>query len=147
MDNLGSHKSAGLRSLIKAAGARLWYLPPYSPDLNPIEQTFAKIKHWMRSAQKRTVDDICRHIGGRHNHPARRMQQLLRKRRIRFYQTVKRSSQSDGPLPATGEVALADLQRREFWAMSASSKKCRAVMPSRKRAGPAKPCVRHRRER
>jgi transposase len=35
--------------LIKAADARLWYLPPYSPDLNPIEQTFAKIKHWMRS--------------------------------------------------------------------------------------------------
>ena len=43
--------------MIKAAGARLWYLPPYSPDLNPIEQTFAKIKHWMRTAQKRTVDD------------------------------------------------------------------------------------------
>ena len=63
MDNLGSHKSAALRSFIKAAGARLWYLPPYSPDLNPIEQTFAKIKHWMRSAQKRTIDDICRHIG------------------------------------------------------------------------------------
>jgi hypothetical protein len=42
MDNLGSHKAAALRRLIKAAGARLWYLPPYSPDLNPIEQTFAK---------------------------------------------------------------------------------------------------------
>ena len=64
MDNLGSHKSAALRSLIKAAGARLWYLPPYSPDLNPIEQTFAKIKHWMRSAQKRTIGDICSHLGG-----------------------------------------------------------------------------------
>jgi transposase len=63
MDNLGSHKAAALRRLIKAAGARLWYLPPYSPDLNPIEQTFAKIKHWMRSAQKRTIDDVCRHIG------------------------------------------------------------------------------------
>ena len=50
--------------LIKAAGARLWYLPPYSPDLNPIEQAFAKIKHWMRSAQKRSIDDICRHLGG-----------------------------------------------------------------------------------
>jgi transposase len=62
MDNLGSHKAAVLRRLIKAAGARLWYLPPYSPDLNPIEQTFAKIKHWMRAAQKRTIDDICRHI-------------------------------------------------------------------------------------
>ena len=64
MDNLGSHKSAALRRIIKAAGARLWYLPPYSPDLNPIEQTFAKIKHWMRAAQKRTIDDISRHLGG-----------------------------------------------------------------------------------
>lgn len=63
MDNLGSHKSAELRRMINAAGARLWYLPPYSPDLNPIEQTFAKIKHWMRSAQKRTVDDVCRTLG------------------------------------------------------------------------------------
>lgn len=62
-DNLGSHKSAVLRRIIKAAGARLWYLPPYSPDLNPIEQAFAKIKHWMRDAQKRTIDEACRHIG------------------------------------------------------------------------------------
>jgi len=53
-----------LRRIIRAAGARLWYLPPYSPDLNPIEQAFAKIKHWMRAAQKRTVDEVWRHIGG-----------------------------------------------------------------------------------
>jgi transposase len=63
MDNLGSHKAAVLRQIIRAAGARLWYLPPYSPDLNPIEQAFAKIKHWMRMAQKRTIDDVWRHIG------------------------------------------------------------------------------------
>ncbi len=63
MDNLGSHKSAAVRQMIRAAGARLWYLPPYSPDLNPIEQAFAKIKHWMRSAQKRTIEDTWRHIG------------------------------------------------------------------------------------
>src|ERR1044072_8516345 len=50
MDNLGSHKAAVLRQIIRAAGARLWYLPPYSPDLNPIEQVFAKIKHRMSSA-------------------------------------------------------------------------------------------------
>ena len=49
--------------MIQAAGARLWYLPPYSPDLNPIEQAFAKIKHWMRCAQKRSVADTWRHIG------------------------------------------------------------------------------------
>ena len=63
MDNLGSHKSAALRRLIRHAGARLWYLPPYSPDLNPIEQAFAKIKHWMRSAQARSVEDTWRHVG------------------------------------------------------------------------------------
>jgi transposase len=63
MDNLGSHKSAAIRQMIRAAGARLWFLPPYSPDLNPIEQTFSKIKHWMRMAQRRTVDDVWRHIG------------------------------------------------------------------------------------
>jgi transposase len=63
MDNLGSHKSDAIRQMIRAAGARLWYLPPYSPDLNPIEQAFSKVKHWMRHAQKRTVEDTWRHIG------------------------------------------------------------------------------------
>ena len=63
MDNLGSHKAAAIRQMIRAAGARLWFLPPYSPDLNPIEQTFAKIKHWMRLAQMRTIDDTWQHIG------------------------------------------------------------------------------------
>ena len=63
MDNLGSHKSSAVREAIRAAGARLWFLPPYSPDLNPIEQTFSKIKHWMRAAQKRTVDDTWHHVG------------------------------------------------------------------------------------
>ena len=51
------------RNAVKAAGARLWFLPKYSPDLNPIEQTFAQIKHWMRMAQKRNIDDIWRHLG------------------------------------------------------------------------------------
>lgn len=63
MDNLGSHKAAAIRQTIKAAGARLWFLPPYSPDLNPIEQVFSKIKHWMRMAQKRSDQDTWRHIG------------------------------------------------------------------------------------
>src|SRR6202142_2871996 len=64
MDNLGSHKGISVRQMIQAAGARLWFLPPYSPDLNPIEQAFAKIKHWMRIAQKRSIPDVWRHIGG-----------------------------------------------------------------------------------
>lgn len=63
MDNLGSHKSVAVRDLIRAAGTRLWFLPPYLPDLNPIEQVFAKVKHWMRQTQKRTIHDTWRHIG------------------------------------------------------------------------------------
>lgn len=63
MDNLGSHKSEAIRQAIKAAGARLWFLPPYSPDLNPIEQTFSKIKHWMRKAQKRNAEETWRYLG------------------------------------------------------------------------------------
>lgn len=62
MDNHGSHKSALVRQIIRGAGARLWFLPPYSPDLNPIEQAFATIKHWMRSAQKRTVEDTWKQV-------------------------------------------------------------------------------------
>lgn len=63
MDNLGSHKSKAIRDTIKAVGARLWFLPPYSPDLNPIEQTFARIKHWMRMAQRRSIEETWRHVG------------------------------------------------------------------------------------
>jgi putative transposase len=63
LDNLGSHKSKTIRDAIKAAGARVWFLPKYSPDLNPIEQAFAKIKHWMRHAQRRTVEETWRTIG------------------------------------------------------------------------------------
>ena len=63
MDNLGSHKGKAVRAAIQSAGARLWYLPPYSPDLNPIEQAFAKIKHWMRMAQKRTIEETWQNVG------------------------------------------------------------------------------------
>jgi transposase len=63
LDNLGSHKGEAVRRAIRAVGARLLFLPPYSPDLNPIEQVFAKIKHWMRAAQKRTIEDTWRHLG------------------------------------------------------------------------------------
>ena len=63
LDNLGSHKGKAVRRAIREAGARLWFLPPYSPDLNPIEQVFARIKHWMRDARQRTVEDVWRHLG------------------------------------------------------------------------------------
>lgn len=63
MDNLGSHKGHAVRKAIRSVGAKLFFLPAYSPDLNPIEQAFAKIKHWMRIAQKRSIPDTWRHIG------------------------------------------------------------------------------------
>ena len=63
LDNLGSHKGKRVRDAIRSAGARLFFLPPYSPDLNPIEQVFAKLKHLLRKAQERTVDGLCRQVG------------------------------------------------------------------------------------
>jgi len=58
MDNLGSHKVAGVRAAIEATGAELRYLPPYSPDLNPIEQVFAKLKARLRKAAARTREAL-----------------------------------------------------------------------------------------
>ena len=63
MDNLGSHKGKVVRRAIRAAGARLFYLPKYSPDLNPIEQFFAKLKHWLRKAAQRTTEAVYNAIG------------------------------------------------------------------------------------
>jgi transposase len=63
MDNLGSHKSKAVRRLIRAAGAYLFFLPKSSPDFNPIEQFFAKLKHWLRKAARRTADALCDAIG------------------------------------------------------------------------------------
>ena len=63
MDNLGSHKGGVIRKLIRAAGARLFFLPPYSPDLNPIEQVFAKVKTLLRKAEERTIDGVINRIG------------------------------------------------------------------------------------
>lgn len=62
VDNLGSHRSRAVRNAIVGAGAKLAFLPPYSPDLNPIEQVFAKVKHWMRMAQARCIAAISERI-------------------------------------------------------------------------------------
>jgi transposase len=65
MDNLSSHKVAGVREAIEAVGAELRYLPPYSPDLNPIELAFSKLKKLLRDGAERTVDklwDLCGRI-------------------------------------------------------------------------------------
>ena len=63
IDNLGSHKGKAVRRAIRAAGAKLFFLPPYSPDLNPIEQVFAKLKLLLRKAAERTVEATWRRIG------------------------------------------------------------------------------------
>jgi transposase len=62
-DNLGSHKGACVRKLLRAAGIKLFFLPPYSPDLNPIEQMFSKLKRLLRKANERTVEATWRRIG------------------------------------------------------------------------------------
>lgn len=63
LDNLGSHKGKAARNAIRARGAHLIFLPPYSPDLNPIEQVFAKLKHLLRDTQPRDVDATWRKVG------------------------------------------------------------------------------------
>jgi transposase len=63
MDNLGSHKGRAVRAAIEAAGAKLLYLPPYSPDFNPIENAFSKLKALLRKAAERTVDALWDTIG------------------------------------------------------------------------------------
>jgi transposase len=63
LDNLGSHKGKAARRTIREKGAHLLFLPPYSPDLNPIEQLFAKLKHLMRKAEERTHEATWRTVG------------------------------------------------------------------------------------
>ena len=63
LDNLPAHKPTAIREAIEAAGASMLFLPPYSPDLNPIEQVFAKLKHLLRKAQERTSEHAWDRIG------------------------------------------------------------------------------------
>jgi len=63
LDNLGSHKGKAVRQAIRRAKAHLLFLPPYSPDLNPIEQVFAKLKTLLRKAEERSVETVWRRIG------------------------------------------------------------------------------------
>jgi transposase len=63
MDKLNCHRNVEVRRAIRATGAKLWLLPAYSPDLNPIEQVFAKLKELLRKAAERTFDDVCERLG------------------------------------------------------------------------------------
>ena len=62
VDNLSSHKGSDVRQLIESAGCELWMLPPYSPDLNPIEKMWSKIKEWLRTAKARCTEELDRAI-------------------------------------------------------------------------------------
>lgn len=62
-DNLPAHKVAGVKEIIEKVGAKILYLPPYSPDFNPIEQAFSKLKALLRKAAERSVDGLCKAIG------------------------------------------------------------------------------------
>jgi transposase len=64
MDNLGSHRGKAVRNAIRKTGAKLLFLPKYSPDLNPIEQVFSKLKHGLRKAKARSCDAVLAAIGG-----------------------------------------------------------------------------------
>ena len=63
VDNLGSHKGKRVRAAVRKVGAHLIFLPKYSPDLNPIEQVFSKLKHLLRKAAARSVETVCKAIG------------------------------------------------------------------------------------
>jgi transposase len=79
LDNLSAHKVAGVRDAIEAAGATLVYLPPYSPDLNPIELVFSKLKWLVRSAAKRTVEGLWSLLGSMPDHfPSQQCSAYLR---------------------------------------------------------------------
>ena len=68
LDNLSSHKHPRVAELLAAAGAEVWYLPPYSPDLNPIEQMWSKVKQILRSLAARTRDGLVNAIGDAFDH-------------------------------------------------------------------------------
>jgi transposase len=83
MDNLPAHKAAGVRDAIETAGATLLFLPPYSPDFNPIENAFAKLKALMRAKAERTITALWNTLGSIVKlFTPRRMRQLLQGRRI-----------------------------------------------------------------
>ena len=84
MDNLAVHKVAGVRQAVEACGAELRYLPPYSPDFNPIENAFAKLKAHVRKSAARTLDALERAAANALPQFTRRLRKLLRSRRIQL---------------------------------------------------------------
>ena len=93
LDNLPAHKSAAAETAIRARGAWILFLPPYSPDLNPIEMAFAKLKALLRAKAVRTIDrPLARHWRNLRLVLRRRMSKLLRRSRLRIQMKIRRSS-------------------------------------------------------
>jgi transposase len=84
MDNLGSHKGQAVRRAIRGCGTRLLFLPPYSPEFNPIEQVFAKLKTLLRTAEERSVEAMETHRFAARRFQPCRMRTLPQKRRLCF---------------------------------------------------------------
>jgi transposase len=111
MDNLSSHKGPRVRALVEACGARLLFLPPYSPDFNPIENAFAKLKALLRKAAERTVArPLERRRPHRRHLLASRMRQLLHRSRIRsrlmgFRSSARRCSKNSSQTGGLGPSA------------------------------------------
>lgn len=108
MYNIGSHKARTVKMAIREAAARLWFLPAYSPDLNPIEQVFAKLKTLLRKAEERTIDAVRERIGKLLTAFTPRVRQLLPQQRPSF--SLSRKGSSAASLlciaPAQLEVAI-----------------------------------------
>ena len=92
MDNLGAHKNKRTAALIKAAGAHLRFLPAYSPDLNPIEMMWSKVKALLRAAEARNQPDLQAAIGHAPRRHATRRPRLVYRLRLQFYLKCSRSS-------------------------------------------------------
>ena len=112
MDNLGSHKGPAVRDAIRSAGAKLLFLPPYSPDLNPIEQVFAKLKLLLRKAAERSVEQPGERIGTLLDASPHRMRQLPPQLRIRFSLNRSRSSTSSTSARTMTQVTRTNLSLR-----------------------------------
>jgi transposase len=127
LDNLGSHKGKAVRRAVRDVGARLLFLPKYSPDLNPIEQLFAKLKGFVRIAEPRTRRGLQRNRRGPRHRRAPRMRQLPRQRRICVKLNAERSSEqrpNRGPESRRDDGAAT--KRGRTWDNAISRLTCRA---------------------
>ena len=127
IDNLPAHKVEGVRAVIEASGAILLYLPPYSPDLNPIEMAFAKLKTLLRKAAARTRDALWDAIAEVLNaFTPQRMRQLPRSRRICFVLSGKCSRPARLRAGAPARTAP-----RAARSGTTASRNCRRRLPAR----------------